>query len=127
MNNILFRSYYPSRFIITNPFKTKKKNIFSINPESVIALSQQTSLFAAGLFFGSVVLLYSEISITFSICIGLFFSTIMLVSYLKRTADTEDGALDDFPGPRTWPISMALITFFANQTFFQSAIAFFLS
>merc|ERR1719343_201026 len=145
----MFRLYYPSRIIPKNSLKIKKKNIFSINPENVIALSQQTSAFAvcvglegllssakqiggtraaaslsnslsaAGLFFGSVALLYFEISITFSIFIGLFFSTIMLVSYLKRTADTEDGTLDDFPGPRAWPVSMALITFFANQTFFQ--------
>merc|ERR1712113_1017319 len=152
---IMFRLYYPSRIIPKNSLKIKKKYIFSINPENVIALSQQTSAFAvcvsfesllsstkqiggtraaaflsnslsvAGLFFASVTLLYFEISIIFSIFIGLFFSTIMLVSYLKRTADTENRTLDDFPGPRTWPISMALITFFTNQTFFQLVIVFF--
>merc|ERR1719343_1841767 len=88
----MFRLYYPSRIIPKNSLKIKKKNIFSINPENVIALSQQTSAFAvcvglegllssakqiggtraaaslsnslsaAGLFFGSVALLYFEIS-----------------------------------------------------------------
>merc|ERR1711933_100730 len=68
---------------------------------------------------------YTLRSLLLFLSVLVYFFLLMLVSYLKRTADTEDGALDDFPGPRAWPISMALITFFANQTFFQLAIAFF--
>merc|ERR1712083_1219012 len=56
----------------------------------------------ASFILASVTLLYSGLSVFIGISIGILVFNYMFVSYLKRFLNSNEGALGDFPGPRSW-------------------------
>jgi hypothetical protein len=59
---------------------------------------------------------------TIGLVVGLGVSSFMMYYNIKRAMDLkyDDG---DWPGPRAWPSSMGLISFFAVTVFLQALVA----
>ncbi|GAX78568.1 hypothetical protein CEUSTIGMA_g6008.t1 [Chlamydomonas eustigma] len=58
--------------------------------------------------------------ITAGLITGLLSATAMMGYNIKRTIDTTDEDIaPDWPGPKAWPATMTLISFFAFNVFFQ--------
>lgn len=51
--------------------------------------------------------------------VGLLGSGAMFAYCIKRTIDTKQDD-SDWPGPKAWPATMALISFFALNVFIQA-------
>lgn len=59
---------------------------------------------------------------TIGLVVGLGVSSYMMYYNIKRAVDLkyDDG---DWPGPKAWPGTMGLISFFAVTVFLQAAVA----
>ncbi|EFJ47828.1 hypothetical protein VOLCADRAFT_104915 [Volvox carteri f. nagariensis] len=84
-------------------------------PEVVpVAGGVATTLLASGLVAANNDLLFTPAFI-----VGLVSSGAMLSYAVKRTIDTKQDDTD-WPGPKVWPATMALISFFALNVFIQA-------
>eukprot|EP01026_Neomeris_dumetosa_P035955 TRINITY_DN2892_c0_g1_i5.p2 TRINITY_DN2892_c0_g1~~TRINITY_DN2892_c0_g1_i5.p2 ORF type:complete len:159 (-),score=19.60 TRINITY_DN2892_c0_g1_i5:279-755(-) len=121
----------------------------ALAPEQILAVSQQAAAYAAVIagegFFnrqqmkeseagrpsivaigapGAVILvtlllLQIESTQTPACILGLAASVAMLAVYIRRLGVTK-GSPEDWPGPKVWPGTMALISFFALNVYFQA-------
>ncbi|GLC42895.1 hypothetical protein PLESTB_001435500 [Pleodorina starrii] len=61
----------------------------------------------------------NDLLFTPAFIVGLISSGAMLAYTVKRTIDTKQDD-SDWPGPKAWPATMALISFFALNVFIQA-------
>ncbi|CAL8466054.1 g5590 [Coccomyxa elongata] len=55
------------------------------------------------------------------LAVGTVASLILLISDIKRAFDVEDDP-KEWPGPKAWPVSLSLISFFAVNVFGQALL-----
>eukprot|EP01024_Parvocaulis_polyphysoides_P042109 TRINITY_DN3858_c1_g2_i3.p3 TRINITY_DN3858_c1_g2~~TRINITY_DN3858_c1_g2_i3.p3 ORF type:complete len:161 (-),score=15.41 TRINITY_DN3858_c1_g2_i3:137-619(-) len=69
--------------------------------------------------FASLGLLQIETTQSTACIIGLVTSVALFALYIRRISVTK-GSPEDWPGPKVWPGTMTLISFFAINVYFQA-------